>query len=115
MFAYSEEDLAPLFESVKQDALVPINWRHEYHMAVKSSTMTNGFGRMNLKNSDLVMLNEFFYTLRDNLYTPESLEKFLQMKRTRALYFSQNQCHVCTRQVENKSHFWSFLGNEKTD
>jgi hypothetical protein len=34
--------------------------------------------RIDLTNSDLIMLNKFYYTIKDQIYTPIHYQKFME-------------------------------------
>lgn len=74
-------------EMIRQDE------RHEYLMETKSGR------KRPLLNSDIVLLNDLYYPLKENLYTASGRYQFLYQKKLRTLHLLKDQCHSCCKTI----------------
>ena len=62
-------------------------------------------------NSDLLMLNDLYYPLKENLYTSSGKAKFLYQKRLRTLHLPNNVCYSCQKTIaDTRNSFKKILG-----
>jgi len=71
---------------------VPYEFRDEYRIVVNRT-----FGRANreLRNSDLILLNELYFPLQENIYEPKAKEKFVFSRYVKGLHLAEDQCTSC--------------------